>query len=121
MAERESSERVSPIFVRRRYTWRQRWQFVAGKLRRFYLGHFRKAYVARRIEARRGECARCGACCQLMHRCPWALQCEDGLAGCRIYERRPANCRVFPLDRRDLAERDLVRPEQPCGYFFEDS
>ena len=121
MAEIESGERVSPIFVRRHYNWRQRWQFLAGKLRRFYLGHFRKALVARRIEARRGECARCGACCQLLHRCLWAIECEDGLAGCRIYEKRPINCRVFPLDRRDLAERDLVMPERPCGYSFENS
>jgi len=119
MAKLERGEQVSPLFVVRRYTWRQKWQFVAGKLRRFYLGHFRKAYVAERKAARRGECARCGACCQLLHRCPWALDCE-GLAGCRIYEKRPVNCHVFPLDGRDLAERDLVIPERPCGFHFED-
>lgn len=120
MVETNQAKSTSPIFVRRRYTWRQKWQFLAGKLRRFYLGHFRKGLVAERIAARRGECGRCGACCQLLHRCPWAIECEDGLAGCRIYEKRPVNCRVFPLGRDDLAERDLVMPEHPCGFHFED-
>jgi hypothetical protein len=29
------------------------------------------------------------------------------------------NCRVFPLDERDLAERDMIMPGQPCGFYFE--
>jgi hypothetical protein len=28
------------------------------------------------------------------------------------------NCRVFPIDERDLADRDLVLPERACGYSF---
>lgn len=31
---------------------------------------------------------------------------------------RPMNCRVFPIDERDLADRDLLHPEAPCGFHF---
>jgi hypothetical protein len=28
------------------------------------------------------------------------------------------NCRVFPIDERDLADRDLVLPDRECGFSF---
>jgi Fe-S-cluster containining protein len=43
----------------------------------------------------------------------------DGTAGCRYHQLRPMNCRVFPIDERDLADRNAVMPGQPCGFYFE--
>lgn len=102
-----------------RYTFGQKVRLIRGKLQRFYKGHFKKGYVAACIEARKGECKRCGACCQLLFRCAFAAECKAGV-GCKIYAKRPVNCRIFPLNRSDLKERDLVMPGSKCGYYFED-
>lgn len=95
---------------------------IRGKVRRFFLAHTRrgKAYIREMEMRRRGECGRCGACCKLLYRCPF-LREEEGLAVCSIHNRRPANCRIFPVDPEDLADRDEVMPDHPCGYAFEES
>jgi len=41
---------------------------------------------------------------------------ENGLPACRLYKLRLPNCSKFPLDCRDLADRDLIAPDKPCGY-----
>jgi Fe-S-cluster containining protein len=79
----------------------------------------RRGLVRSKVERRRGECVRCGACCRLIFRCPALHYLPDGTAGCRYHQIRPMNCRVFPLDERDLAERDMVMPERRCGFYFE--
>jgi hypothetical protein len=40
------------------------------------------------------------------------------LAVCAVHPRRPQNCRIFPVDRLDLEERDLVDPGRRCGFWF---
>jgi len=89
-----------------------------GKVRRLWLGVFRRGYVRRSAARRRGECRRCGACCVLGYRC---LALRDGEQGteCRYHSYRPMNCRLFPIDERDLADRDLILPDTPCGYRFD--
>ena len=90
---------------------------VWGKLRRTYLCFVRKDYVRQGHAHRHGECRRCGRCCFMLFSCPY-YHLEDGLPACRIYETRPRICRIFPIDERDLRERDLVANNIPCGYFF---
>jgi hypothetical protein len=97
-----------------RKSWVQGW----GKVRRFCLSALRRDLVRNKVSRRRGECVRCGACCRLVFKCPALYYQEDGTAGCRYHQLRPANCRVFPLDERDLAERDMVMPERSCGFYF---
>lgn len=47
------------------------------------------------------------------------LDYVDGLAICKVYDKRLSpNCRQFPMSRRDLAERDVILPETPCGWTF---
>ncbi|MBM3335732.1 hypothetical protein FJY63_13825 [Candidatus Sumerlaeota bacterium] len=46
------------------------------------------------------------------------MRIEDGVATCTVHKFRPPNCRVFPIDPRDLADRDLVAPDRPCGFSF---
>lgn len=98
-------------------TWRLRVRLAWGKVRRFALGLLRPGYVRRSLERRSGECRRCGACCQLAYRCQFLRRTGD-ITECRFHRFRPQNCRLFPIDERDLADRDLVAPERPCGYRF---
>ena len=79
-----------------------------GMVRRYYLTHFRKGYVEKQKELRRGECQRCGECCKIVFDCPWL---EDDNQ-CTVYEDRALQCRAFPIDERDL--QDV--PE--CAYSF---
>lgn len=109
----------SPLVEERLRTlsFRQKVQLLYGKALRFYYGHFRKAHVERSLALRQGECKRCGACCNLLVECAFAKDC-DGNAGCRIYAKRPVNCRIFPMDARDLTDRDLMLPSRSCGFSF---
>ena len=89
-----------------------------GKARRFYLVHFNKKYVRRSIERRHGQCSRCGSCCRLMFKCRYLNNGGDDYE-CVVHGRRRKNCQVFPIDERDIADRDRVSTDGPCGYVFE--
>jgi hypothetical protein len=84
-----------------------------GKLRRFVSANFRKDEVVAKLALRQGECNRCGACCEILFKCPFLKKHTDGTTTCGIYEDRPNQCRLFPLDRRDLEE---VRGS--CSFYF---
>ncbi len=84
-----------------------------GKLRRFWLGNFRRGYVRRSLTQRRGECRQCGVCCGLGNTCP--VLHEKKL--CLIYRGyRPRSCRLFPIDERDIRDVELLGGT--CGYHF---
>ncbi len=84
-----------------------------GKLRRFVTATFRKEEVIEKLALRRGECNRCGACCEILFKCPFLKKQTDGTTSCGIYEDRPNQCRLFPMEQRDLAE---VRGT--CSFYF---
>jgi hypothetical protein len=86
---------------------------VLRKLRRAYLGNFRKDYIQKAIaDTRQGDCHRCGLCCELIYKCPFLGRDGQNLPYCRIYgDLRPANCRNYPFDKVD-SEIDT------CGYTF---
>src|SRR5215210_6338189 len=60
-----------------------------GELRRFMSANFRKQEVVESLSLRRGECNRCGACCEMLFKCPFLKKEEDGTSVCGIYEDRP--------------------------------
>lgn len=90
-------------------------RFVAlgGKMRRFFLSNLRPQQVKAALEKREGECDRCGLCCNIAFRCPFLKDGED-CSTCTIYEKRPTQCALFPIDPRDL--KDVAR----CSYTFRD-
>lgn len=90
---------------------------LLGTPRRFFLTHFRSAAVARSLALRRGECNRCGVCCQLVVTCVH-LRWENGLAACAIYGKHPPNCSRFPINPADLADVNRIAPHKPCNFFF---
>jgi len=86
---------------------------TAGKFRRLYLVHFRKAYVQRQLFIREGACRQCGTCCSLLLTCPLLTTRRT----CLVYGTcRPQACKVFPIDRRDTYEVELCGGQ--CGYRF---
>lgn len=84
-----------------------------GQIRRLYLNYFRKGYVERQLEIRKGYCKQCGKCCELSFKCFFLTKTRK----CIIYHKgRPKHCKTFPLDERDL--RDI---KGECGYYFPSS
>ncbi|MEW5807659.1 MAG: hypothetical protein AB1756_09985 [Acidobacteriota bacterium] len=84
-----------------------------GKLRRFYKSHFRRKKVWESIGMRRGECDRCGECCKILLRCPFLVELDD-TTYCRIYEKRFSQCRLYPIEPKDIREIG-----GKCTYDFE--
>ena len=99
-------------------TFRVRLKLFCGSVRRLFVNVFRPGYVRASLAQRRGECRRCGACCQLVCRCCF-FRDDDGIPSCAIYDRyRFPNCSSFPVDGHDLADRDLISPDIPCGFWW---
>ncbi len=90
---------------------------VWGQQRRFLIGLFGSDYIQRQAARRRGECNRCGLCCQLVFKCP-SLRYENGLASCGRYHSRPSNCRIFPISEADLEDVRRLAPEAGCSFHF---
>ncbi len=89
-----------------------------GKVRRFFQATLFRGAIKKSEARREGQCLRCGACCKLVYKCPALFYTEDGLAACKYHKARPLNCRVFPVGEKDLADRNLILPDIPCGYSF---
>jgi len=99
-------------------TSRVRLKLLCGSVRRLFVNVLRPGYVRASLAQRRGECRRCGACCQLVCRCCF-FRDDDGIPSCAIYDRyRFPNCSSFPVDGHDLADRDLISPDIPCGFWW---
>ncbi|HRR33199.1 MAG TPA: hypothetical protein P5026_03800 [Kiritimatiellia bacterium] len=96
---------------------------LRGVARRFFLNLFKPRYVRESLALRQGTCRRCGVCCHLVANTCGALRTDqDGQSSCRLYSLyRLPNCCSFPIDARDLADRDLVAPDIRCGYFWPES
>ncbi len=87
---------------------------LRGKARRFVQASLARQDTKALLARRRGECNRCGACCKILFKCPFLGTDADGQYTCRIYDKRFAQCRLYPLHARDLAE---LRGQ--CSYTFE--
>jgi len=84
-----------------------------GKVRRFWLVHYRKDFVRNQLVSRQGSCRQCSTCCSLLFTCP--MLTNDG--GCLTYGTcRPQACKVFPIDQRDIDEVRIAGGK--CGYRF---
>ena len=77
---------------------------LRGKLRRFVQAKLMRQDTDALLARRTGECNRCGACCKILFKCPFLGTDADGQYTCTIYEKRFAQCRLFPLHVADLRE-----------------
>lgn len=89
-----------------------------GKVRRFFLIHVFKERADEDLRRRRGACTQCGACCRLLFKCPGFKETETG-GWCTVYNDRPGNCALFPINEKDLRDRNIVMPERACGFTFD--
>lgn len=103
--------------LRTQLTVRERAVLGWGKLRRLYLAWLRPGYVRASLARRVGGCNRSGACCHLMFTCP-LLDQRTAPVRCSIHEVKPRVCNLFPIDERDLRDRDIIAPDTPCGFSF---
>ena len=87
---------------------------LRGKTRRFVQSSLLRQDTEPLLAKRSGECNRCGACCKILFRCPFLGTDAEGLYTCRIYDKRFAQCRLYPLHAADLREL-----EGQCSYTFE--
>jgi len=85
---------------------------LQGKIRRFVQAKLLPRQAEAALASRRGECNRCGACCKILFACPFLATDEEGQMSCRIYERRFAQCRLYPILARDMLE------VEECSYEF---
>ncbi|OGS20424.1 MAG: hypothetical protein A2252_10320 [Elusimicrobia bacterium RIFOXYA2_FULL_39_19] len=85
------------------------------KIRRHFKVYLTKKYFEKHKEKKTGNCKRCGNCCKIWYKCPF-LEFKSKEATCKIYKHRPAVCRIFPLNRKDLEEISTK-----CGFHFEKS
>ena len=85
-----------------------------GKVRRFLQAKVLREDTQSLLALRKGECNRCGACCKILFRCPFLGTDAEGQYTCRIYDKRFAQCRLFPLHAEDLRELG-----EQCSYTFE--
>ena len=87
---------------------------MTGKVRRFWMVHFRKGHVRHQLSIRGGSCRQCGTCCNLLFTCPMLMR----QGRCFVYGYcRPGACKVFPIDQRDIDEVSLCGGR--CGYRFD--
>jgi len=85
-------------------------QLAVGKTRRALLTVFRRGFIREQLKYRRGACRQCGACCRLAFPCPFL----NSKKLCVIYNLvRPAACKCFPIDPRDLKDVGGT-----CGFHF---
>src|SRR5258708_34119772 len=87
---------------------------VRGKVRRFIQASVLKEDTSALLARRKGECNRCGACCKILFQCPFLGTDAEGQYTCRIYDKRFAQCRLFPPRAHDLRELAEV-----CTYTFD--
>jgi uncharacterized protein len=87
---------------------------LKGKTRRFVRSTLLRQDPESLLARRQGECNRCGACCRILFRCPFLGTDAEGQYTCRIYEKRFAQCRLYPLHAGDLRELG-----GQCSYTFE--
>lgn len=83
--------------------------------RYYYLFH--KSGVHASLKTRKGECKRCGQCCQASIRCPKLDYDENGLAICKIHDHKPYMCTIYPYNGRDF----FKHLKEECGYWYDES
>jgi hypothetical protein len=89
------------------------------KLRNAWQSYFRPRYVALLATQREHECEHCGACCEILWRCPILKVEADGQSRCAAHSKRPLACRTFPTDVQAIEIINKGRPaERACSYRF---
>ncbi len=89
------------------------------KLHNTWMTYFRPTSVAQWADWRQKECDHCGACCEILWRCPFLSTDQDGTSHCTVHAKRPLPCRTFPIDPESVELISKKRTlERSCSYRF---
>lgn len=82
--------------------------------RMYYVFNKREVYSS--LEKRKGSCMRCGRCCHASFKCQHLTYDENGLSLCKIYDRKPRMCSLYPYNENDF----FYHIRSTCGYKYID-
>lgn len=83
--------------------------------RRFYY-FFNKREIYTSLKKRQGNCLRCGRCCHASFKCQYLEYDENGLSLCKVYDRKPLMCSLYPYNENDY----FYHLKSSCGYRYDD-
>lgn len=90
------------------------------KVNNTWRSYFDDDYVKKHEAWRQGECAHCGACCEILWKCPFLRTDKTGNSYCSVHKSRPLPCRTFPIDPKTVELISVDRPsDQGCSYRFQ--
>ncbi len=89
------------------------------KLRNMWQSYFRPKYIKKWESLRFHECEHCGACCEILWKCPFLKKDESGRSFCSVHSNRPLPCKTFPVDYWSADMISKGRPaNKSCSYIF---
>ena len=88
---------------------------LSHQIWRRYYHFFNKEKVSVSVQERKGDCKRCGQCCQASIRCPKLFYDEKNLAMCLIHDRRPGMCSLYPFNSKEF----FLHTKNGCGFFYQ--
>lgn len=76
---------------------------------------FNKREIHSSLKRRQGNCLRCGRCCHASFKCQHLEYDENGLSLCKVYDRKPLMCSLYPYNEKDYFSH--LKPT--CGYKYD--
>lgn len=80
----------------------------------YYVFNKREIYTS--LKRRQGNCLRCGRCCHASFKCQYLEYDENGLSLCKVYDRKPLMCSLYPYNENDY----FFHLKTTCGYKYDD-
>lgn len=77
---------------------------------------FNKREIHTSLKKRQGDCLRCGRCCHASFKCQHLEYDENGLSLCKVYDRKPLMCSLYPYNENDY----FYHLKPTCGYQYHD-
>ena len=77
---------------------------------------FNKREIYNSLKKRGGDCLRCGRCCQASFKCQYLEYDENGLSLCKVYDRKPGMCSLYPYNENDF----FFHLRDTCGYSYDE-
>ncbi len=120
------TELISKIELKKIHQIAQRTQQIAHKTdifcsaillqawrRVYYIFNKREIYAS--LKKRQGSCLRCGRCCHASFKCQHLEYDENGLSLCKVYDRKPLMCSLYPYNANDY----FFHLKPTCGYKYD--
>ena len=80
----------------------------------YYVFNKREVYTT--LKERKGNCLRCGRCCQASLKCQHLEYDENGHSLCKVYDRKPHMRTLYPYNKDDY----FYHLKPTCGYRYDD-